>query len=129
MAVSSTPLPVASNDATTVTTFNSTTLPPGLDATVLDGGELVTVETRAATHRDGQTSVSYTIVVKKGDLIETMEQPVFNTTDPALVLRTDSPSTASSATTGAWMLQCLATFTTPIETTRLLTSSLSTAST
>lgn len=89
------PGPDAPSSDEAVVAYNSTTLPPGVDANVLDGGELVSVETTATT-RGGQTSISYTIVVKKGDQIETVQQPGFNTTDPAL--RTAPPP---SLTAGA----------------------------
>ncbi|TYZ57860.1 hypothetical protein PybrP1_001973, partial [[Pythium] brassicae (nom. inval.)] len=77
----------------TVVAYNSTTLPPGVDANVLGGGELMNVETTATT-RGGQTSISYTIVVKRGDQIETVQQPGFNTTDPAL--RTAPPPSSTA---------------------------------
>ncbi|KAF1315033.1 Tkl protein kinase, partial [Globisporangium splendens] len=57
----------------TVTSYNSTTLPPGVDSNVLDGGQLVRVETTATT-QNGHTSISYTIVVRKGDQIETVQR-------------------------------------------------------
>lgn len=78
--------------------YNSTTLPPGLDSNVLDGGELVNVETKA-TVRNGQTSVSYTIVVKKGDIVEKVQQPGFNTSDQTSVVL-PSPADITSSTTG-----------------------------
>ncbi|GAB9471103.1 Tkl protein kinase [Globisporangium polare] len=77
--------------------YNSTTLPPGLDSSVLDGGELVNVETKATT-RSGETSVSYTIVVKKGDVVEKVQQSGYNTTNPAAVVLPSSSDITSSTT-------------------------------
>ncbi|RLN95214.1 hypothetical protein BBJ28_00009647 [Nothophytophthora sp. Chile5] len=47
--------------------YNSSTLPPGVDSSMLDGAELVTVEVTETTAADGTTSYSYVIITKTGD--------------------------------------------------------------
>ncbi|KAL3657801.1 hypothetical protein V7S43_017183 [Phytophthora oleae] len=80
--------PAVSTAAPVVERYNSSTLPPGVDASMLDGAELVTVEVTETTLGDGTTSYSYVIITRTGDTEKTIV--VSSTTS-------SSSSTSSSA--------------------------------
>ncbi|KAH7470456.1 putative serine/threonine-protein kinase/receptor R831 [Phytophthora ramorum] len=77
--------PAATTAAPVVEQYNSSTLPPGIDSSMLDGAELVTVEVTETTLGDGTTSYSYVIITRSDG------------TEKTIVL---SPTTSSDSSGG-----------------------------
>ncbi|ETP23797.1 TKL protein kinase [Phytophthora nicotianae CJ01A1] len=77
--------PATPTAAPVVEYYNSSTLPPGVDASMLGGAELVTVEVTETTMGDGTTSYSYVIITRSGD------------TEKTIVLSPTSSSATSSS--------------------------------
>ncbi|KAK1928544.1 Dual specificity protein kinase splA [Phytophthora citrophthora] len=82
--------PAATTAAPVVEQYNSSTLPPGVDPSMLDGAELVTVEVTETTLADGTTSYSYVIITRSGDTQKTI-----------VVSSTNSSSSSSSTSSSA----------------------------
>ncbi|KAE9254529.1 hypothetical protein PF004_g999 [Phytophthora fragariae] len=58
--------------AAVVDHYNSSTLPPEVDSSLLNGSELVTVEVTETTLGDGTTSYSYVVITKIGETVKTI---------------------------------------------------------
>ncbi|GMF17003.1 unnamed protein product [Phytophthora fragariaefolia] len=52
--------------------YNSSTLPPGVDSSMLNGSELVTVEVTETTQEDGTSSYSYVVITRMGNTLQTI---------------------------------------------------------
>ncbi|KAG7376518.1 hypothetical protein PHYPSEUDO_013225 [Phytophthora pseudosyringae] len=64
--------PAATTAAPVVQHYNSSTLPPGVDASMLDGADLVSVEVTETQLGDGTTSYSYVVVTRSGGTEKTI---------------------------------------------------------
>ncbi|KAG1705444.1 hypothetical protein DVH05_004374 [Phytophthora capsici] len=82
--------PTTATAAPVVEQYNSSTLPPGVDPSMLDGAELVTVEVTETTLGDGTTSYSYVIITRSGDTQKTI-----------VVSSTNSSSSSSSSSSNS----------------------------
>ncbi|KAG6620317.1 TKL protein kinase [Phytophthora cinnamomi] len=78
--------PATTTAAPVVEHYNSSTLPPGVDSSMLGGDELVTVEVTETTLGDGTTSYSYVVITRSGG------------TEKTIVL---TPTTSSTSSIGS----------------------------
>lgn len=77
--------------------YNSSTLPPSIDESELNGAELVRVEVTKTTNSDGTTTYSYVVVSKMGDQIQTYNETSTVATD---VISSSSSGSASNQAEG-----------------------------
>ncbi|RLN95145.1 hypothetical protein BBJ28_00022003 [Nothophytophthora sp. Chile5] len=79
--------------------YNSSTLPPGVDSSVLNGAELVAVEVTETTAADGTTSYSYAIITKTGDTEQAIAWQPETTTSTSRSAASGASSALSDANT------------------------------
>lgn len=80
--------------------YNSSTLPPGVDSSLLDGAELVTVEVTETTQEDGTSTYSYVVITRTGETLQSIALSPSTTPSSGSSLSDANKSTTTSSSVG-----------------------------